>query len=585
MTYPVFVAQLPTRFSRFHNLFFALCVALLLLFGATTSRAQTLERQLNTPEKVSVSIRNRNGRVTVVSSEDLQKAVTLKAESPGASIAEGDVTSVVSGNHVEINVRARREQDRIDLTVRVPTRAKVKVTSDAGAVSVIGNVAAAEVETDTGTIHADVPLDAVRFNFIWQASRPRYLSDMELPKIKEKAGGWFVINGKLGEKKAKKDARVQLEFITQRGVVLFNVEPSRAPSDLRDRPLTEAARAIVRSGNSNLMDAIRQVSPKLFGDYARTLPPPRDAPSLVARRPPGEFATTVSPQLMRVNANVTDRQGRAVSGLSLSDFTIVENGEERNVTEVTPTTAPFNLVLLLDVSGSVEERIDFIRKAARNFLNSTSAQDRIAIISFRDDIQIISNFTTDRRLLSERLDLIDAGGATALYDALAYVLVETLKPLRGERTAVVIMSDGDDNRSFVPFESLIDEVLESGALVYPLYIPSGLIPEASVPAPNVTLDPLRTRYLTLTTRAEQEAKRLATVSGGVYYPIKYLEDLQRAYDDVVAQLRMSYTITYASPLTDARERRIRVRVKRDDVSVRLSPTVGVSNNEGMRMDK
>ena len=55
------------------------------------------------------------------------------------------------------------------------------------------------------------------------------------------------------------------------------------PSDLRERPLTEAARAIVRSGDSQLIDAIRKVSPKMFGDYAKTLPPPRREPTLVER--------------------------------------------------------------------------------------------------------------------------------------------------------------------------------------------------------------------------------------------------------------------------------------------------------------
>ncbi|MBV9958894.1 MAG: VWA domain-containing protein [Acidobacteria bacterium] len=576
MMYPGCPAQLPARASRFRtHLLFALCVSLFLLGGATQTRAQGLYRELKTPDKVSVSIKNRNGRVSVIASDEPEQKVTIGAVSPGATIAETDIKASVSGEHVEIDVRGRKEPDRIDITVRVPPRAKIKVTSDAGAVDVVGNFAFAEVTTDTGTIHADVPLDSVKFNFVWEASRPRFLSDPELPKVKEKAGGWFVINGRVGDKKAKKEARIELEFATQRGVVLFNVDPSRAPSDLRDRALTEAARAIVRSGNSGLMEAIRQVSPKLFGDYARTLPPPQSAPVL-ASRPPGEFATAVAPQLMRVTANVTDRTGRAVGGLKESDFVVVENGEERRVTEVKPTTEPFNLVLLLDVSGSVEEHIDFIRKAARNFLATASAQDRIAIISFRDDIQVISNFTTDRRALSERLDLIEAGGSTALYDALAYVLVDTLKPLRGERTAVVIMSDGDDNRSFVPFESLIDEVLESGALVYPLYIPSELVPEASRPAPQTTLDPLRTRYLTLTTRAEDEGKRLASVSGGVYYPIKRIEDLQRAYDDVVAQLRNSYTITYASNLAESRGRRVRVRARREDVSVRLSPTVNVA---------
>ncbi|HEY0546729.1 MAG TPA: VWA domain-containing protein [Pyrinomonadaceae bacterium] len=581
MIYPCCAAQFSTRFSHFRRKIFpALCVSLVLLAAAASARAQgSLERELKTPDKVSVSIKNRNGRVVVISSDEPQQNVSISAVSPGAAISEADISSVVSGAHVEIDVRGRKEPDRIDLTVRVPGRAKIKVTSDAGAVDVIGNFALAEISTDTGTIHADVPLDSVKFNFVWQASRPRFLSDPELPKVKEKAGGWFVINGKLGDKKAKKDKRIELEFATQRGVVLFNVDPGMAPSDLRDRPLTEAARAVVRSGNSHLMEAIRQVSPKLFGDYARTLPPPQNAPTLVAPRAPGDFATPVAPQLMRVTANVTDRQGRAVAGLNENDFVVIENGEERKIAEVKPATEPFNLVLLLDVSGSVEQHIDFIRKAARNFLSTASAQDRIAIISFRDDIQVISNFTTDRSLLSKRLDLIDAGGSTALYDALAYVLVETLKPLRGERTAVVIMSDGDDNRSFVPFEALIDEVLESGALVYPLYIPSELVPEASVPAPRTTLDPLRTRYLTLTTRAEDEGKRLARVSGGVYYPIKRIEDLQRAYDDVVAQLRMSYTITYNSSLGEVPQRRVRVRAKRDDLSVRLSPTVNVAQPE------
>lgn len=557
---------------------FMLVLSILLLLAGLGQqvRAQSLDRELNTPSKVSISIKSRNGRVVVIASEAQDKKVSLKATSPGIGIDEKDVTSVVSGEHVEIKVRARRDEDRIDVAVQIPERSKVRVECGTGAVDVVGNIADVEVSTETGTLHLDVPLDSVRFNFMWQSSVPRFLSEVELPKVKEKAGGWFVIIGKLGDAKAKKEDRVEVAFTTRRGVLLFNVDPNRVPSDLRERPLTEAARAIMRSGDPGLSEAIRTVSPKLFGDYARTLPPPQSVPSLVAARPPGAFATLVAPQLMRLQANVTDQQGRALGGLKASDFVVIENGVERRVTDVEPSSAPFNLVLLLDVSGSVEERIDFIRKAARNFLGTVSSQDRIAIISFNDDIQVISNFTTDRQLLSAELDKIDAGGSTGYYDALAYVLVDTLKSMRGERTAVVIMSDGDDNRSFVPFESLIDAVLESGALIYPLYVPSGLIPESSVPTPSITVDPLRTRYLTLTTRAEQEGKRLATSSGGVYYPIRRLEDLQRAYDDVVVQLRMSYTITYASTLSDPVERRIRVRTNREGASVRLSPAVGIA---------
>jgi Ca-activated chloride channel family protein len=569
-------AQLPSRFSGFkRKLLLALLLAFTLGGAAATVTAQSLERDLSATEKATVSIRNRNGRVVVTASDE-QKGVSLKAESAGEAVAESDVVSSVKGNLVEIVVRARREQDRIDLTVRVPSRSHVKVLSEAGAIDVIGNLALAEVETNTGTIRTDVPTDAVRLNLLWLASRPRYFSDVELPKVKEKAGGLFEISGTIGNKAAKRDDRVELYFKTARGVVIFNVNPNLVPSDLRERPLTEAVRAIVRSGDSGLIDAVRKVSPRYFGDYAKTLPPLKETPSLVARRPPWLVATSAGGQLMRLNVNVTDRNGRSLAGLKTSDFSVFENGQERQVTDVETASAPFNLVLLLDVSGSVEEHINFIRKAARNFINTVSPRDRVAIISFRDDIQVISDFTTDHALLSERLKDIDAGGATALYDALGYTLVEQLKPLRGERTAVVILSDGDDNKSFVPFDAILDAVIESGALIYPLYVPSELVRESSVPTPEKTIDPLRTRYLTLTTRAEEEGRKLATASGGVYYPITQLDELQRAYDDIVAQLRLSYRITYASNSASARDRRIRVRVNRDGASVRVSPAVEAS---------
>jgi VWFA-related protein len=548
---------------------------LLLLLAAISSPAfaQGFKKEIEAPEKVNLSVKNIDGRVSVIASEEQQKKVTIDARSTGLPIETEDIKVETKGSEINIEVRARGEKDRIDLTVTIPIRSKVNVEGQAGAVDVIGSVESAKVSTDTGTIHADVPLDAVKFNFFWEASKPRYMSDVELPPIKEKAGGTYKLSGRLGEEKPDKEQLVALDFRTQRGVVLLNIDPERAPADLRERPLTEAARAIVRSGDSELVAAIRKVSPKMFGDYSKTLPPPEKEPELVRRAPPGKLVSAVAPQLMRFTASVTDRNGRAIGGMRESDFTVWENGVERRVTNVTPANEPFNLVLLLDVSGSVEERMDFIRKAARDFLRTTSPQDRISIISFRDDIQIISDFSTDRQMLSKKLDEIDAGGGTALYDALGYVLSEPLKRLRGERTAIVVMSDGDDNKSFLPFPAILEALLESGALVYPLYVPSGLIPESSVPKPEITIDPLRTRYLTLTTRADDEGRKLAAASGGIYYPIRRLEDLQKAYDDVVAQLRSAYTITYASNSVSSAAPRVRVRTNRDGASVRLSPVV------------
>jgi VWFA-related protein len=538
--------------------------------------AQSYKQEFEAPEKVSLSVKNLDGRVSVVASEEQQKKITVEAKSAGLAVDPADVKVESKGANIHIDVRPRGEKDRIDLMVTIPTRSKVEIEGQAGAVDVVGSFESVSVKTDTGTIHADVPLEALKFNFTWEASKPRYMSDVELPPIKEKAGGAYKLSGRLGEKDVDKELLVALDFRTQRGVVLLNIDPERAPADLRERPLTEAARAIVRSGDSQLVEAIRKVSPKMFGDFAKTLPPPDKEPALVRRAPPGRIVSSVAPQLMRFTASVTDRNGRAIGGMRESDFTVWENGIERRVTNVAPANEPFNLVLLLDVSGSVEERMDFIRKAARDFLRTTSPQDRISIISFRDDIQVISDFSTDRQMLSRKLDEIDAGGGTALYDALGYILSEPLRRLRGERTAIVVMSDGDDNKSFLPFPAILEALLESGALVYPLYVPSGLIPETSVPKPEVTIDPLRTRYLTLTTRADDEGRKLAAASGGVYYPIRRIEDLQKAYDDIVTQLRSAYTITYASNSVSSSPR-VRVRTNRDGASVRLSPVVELNN--------
>jgi hypothetical protein len=295
---------------------FALLSAIILLVGSgSTVQAQSFQRELDTPETVSITVKNRNGRVTVIAAEEQLKKVTIEASSSGVAVDPGDLLIEAKGASIGIEVRDRAEKDRIDVVARIPVRSKVKVESESGAIDVVGNLELAEVQTDTGTIHADVPLEALQFKFLWEASKPRFLSDVELPEVKEKRGGVFSISGKLGEKKPTKEERVRLDFLTQRGVVLLNVEPSMVPSDLRERPLTEAARAIVRSGDRELLESIRKVSPRLFGDYAKTLPPIEKEPSLVARAAPGQVVTVIAPQLMRVNASVTDRNGRAVGGM------------------------------------------------------------------------------------------------------------------------------------------------------------------------------------------------------------------------------------------------------------------------------
>lgn len=603
---------------KFYSLFF------LFFAFVFTINGQIIERDFPLKLGASVSIENLYGRVSIAAQESEETTETrafVKIES-AKELKDSEVVTKNEDGKLEIVVKPQDFKTRIDLIVKIPVRSKVSVTTRDGEVAVAGNLEKINITTDTGTISTDVPTDDLRYDLTWTRSRPRFLSDIQLEEVKEKAAGKFGINGKFGEtqkERAKRlqkegkiavknddeaadsdkadaeketknerriretlaEKRVELNLTTGRGIVLLNVPPGEVPADLSERKLTEAAKSIVRSGDSVLSEAIRRASPKFFAEYARTLPPRRTSPTLALNQ---QQRISNSSRVKQVIARVMDANNRSLGGLQKEDFTVTEGGTEREIISVRQTNAPFNLVLLLDVSGSVDNYVNFLRKAARQFLDTTSPNDKVSIIIFSEDVKQISTFTTDKSALSESLDTFDAGGATAYYDALAYTLVDTLRPLKGERTAIIALTDGDDNRSFLPFESLLGSIQESGALIYPLYVPSSLAAASSSFNPETTADPLRNRYLGLTSKAEAEGAKLAQVSGGVYYPIQRLGDLQKAYDDIVEQLRTAYTITFRSDGVDTGNTaspRLRIKTNRENTVVTTGQVFNVSSQSNL----
>ncbi|MEQ1642244.1 MAG: VWA domain-containing protein [Pyrinomonadaceae bacterium] len=544
----------------------------------------------------SFHVVNKYGRVAVKAEPAIEGRISLARVSAESSL--GVTESEIKVANGVITVVAADRKKRIDLIITVPERSTLKIETSAGAIDVSGNIAVVDARSDTGTIAADIPPNDVTYFFQWTESRPRVLADFEISPAKEKTAGRFEIKGRHAEtddvksKKAKdktddepvldvipknspdatpenqKPKTVNLAFTTARGIILLNVPPNEVMSDLRERPLTNAAKAIIRSGDSLLMEAIRRASPKYFGDYARTLPPLRLEPAFAGKsdrleNPNGGTKTAV--------VRVTDLQNRSIAGLTAKDFEVTENGTARDIISIEPSTAPFNLVLLLDVSGSVENYVNFIRKAARSFVDTVGREDRVSIVIFNDDVKQLSRFTTDKGKLSESLDTFDAGGGTAYYDALAYTISDTLRPLKGERTAIVILTDGDDNRSFLAFDSLAGSIQESGALIYPLYVPSGLI---ALAATGGDIDPLRKKYMSLTAKSEGEGDKLAKISGGVYYPITQIGQIQKAYDDIVVQLRTAYNITFRSdaitPNGNGASPKLKIRTRRENAFTAIS---------------
>jgi VWFA-related protein len=583
-------------------------ILLVIILFSLGCLAQDLERELALKAGGTVEIVNHYGRVSAkaeASSDEQPLSGLMTAKLP-AGVPTSSVKSTGGAGHVVITVDPDDMKQRIDVVLILPERTAIKVKTLSGAVEIAGNFASIDVTTDTGTVAVDVPDEDLKYQFIWTESKPRYLADFEIAEVKEKSAGRFEIKGrrrsgevksekgkvkseeadpedkiensqsdrKRSRSKDRKSSVVSLQFTTARGIILLNVPPNEVMSDLRERPLTNAAKAIIRSGDSLLMEAIRRASPKFFGDYARTLPPFQKRPSLVVRSGrSGESGNNLKTALVRV----TDMDNRAITGLAAADFEVLENGKPRQILSVEPSTAPFNLVLLLDVSGSVENYVDFIRKAARNFVETVDKNDRVSIVIFNEDVKVLSKFTTDKGKLSESLDTFDAGGGTAYYDALAYAIADTLRPLKGERTAIVILTDGDDNRSFLAFDSVLGSIQESGALIYPLYVPSGLIAAAAA-NPNSDIDPMRAKYMSLTAKSEGEGERLAKVSGGVYYPIMQISQIQKAYEDIAVQLRSAYNITFRSEIAGGNASRLKIKAKRENTFATVTSVATADQN-------
>lgn len=263
---------------------YSLIGILFILFSVFTAAAQSFQREMNLRSGGTVEIKNLYGRVDVKTHEENENTLTISAIS-NASMADGDIKNETTGGKIKIEVSPSDLSKRIDLTVTLPAYSQVKVETREGEVRLSGSMTQADVKTDTGTIAADIPLENVQYNFLWTASRPRFMSEKELEKVREISGGRFILRGKLEENTAganqpknseeadgensepdknapkttktdKKNNRIRLNFTTARGIVLLNVNPTEVPTNLVERPLTEAARAIIRSGDTLLTEAI-----------------------------------------------------------------------------------------------------------------------------------------------------------------------------------------------------------------------------------------------------------------------------------------------------------------------------------------
>src|SRR5215217_7063894 len=256
--------------------------------------------------------------------------------------------------------------------------------------------------------------------------------------------------------------------------------------------------------------------------------------------------------------------------LDPKDFLILEDGVPQEITFFAAADTPFDLVLLLDLSGSNSKNLKMIRNSAKRFVDAARDVDRIALVTFTDQPALYSSFSLDRKKLKKTIDeMDDAIGGTNFWDSMDYVLSHLIPQGSGlRRSAIVVMTDGIDNAlpdvpgpgSRVPFEVLLTTIRNSESIVFPIYLDTE---EENVKRYHVP----RTAYET----AREQLGQIANACGTPMYRAARLSDLDSVYAQVVRDLSTVYSIGYrpTNKSLDGKWRNVEVLlIKRSDLFAR-----------------
>lgn len=252
----------------------------------------------------------------------------------------------------------------------------------------------------------------------------------------------------------------------------------------------------------------------------------------------------IDTDLVNLNVGVASRKPLLGAGhLEQKDFAVFENGAPQEILFFASEDAPFDLVLLLDLSGSTADKIGLIRKSAKRFVDAARPADRIAILTFTANIQVVAKLTTDHEALKKSIDDIDKpSGGTNFWDALRFVLEHIVGQSRVEnrRSAVVVMTDGVDNAlpdvagmgSLTRFEDLLQIARRSDTIVLPIYL--------DTEKEEYQKSSLKDAYAL----ARQQLAMLAAESGNEIYRASKVKDLEGVYQQVIRDLSTVYSIGY-----------------------------------------
>lgn len=263
------------------------------------------------------------------------------------------------------------------------------------------------------------------------------------------------------------------------------------------------------------------------------------------RTMPGGGSDSVSVTRVQLYPVVTDASGNHVTDLAANDFQLFEDGRPVPILHFSGRPGSLNLSLLLDVSGSMGDKLALVQAAASEFIGQFGPDEPIGVYAFNEALRVASAPTTDHDVLERSIGALEAGGSTALFDALVQVIGD-LGESSG-RKVIFVFSDGKDERSINSLAQAIDAAHRSDVVIYTV---------ATIHEDDAD-------------RYRRDLKQLADSSGGQSFLVRKLGELSSVFERVTTDLRAQYVLSFVPGPGPAGVRKLQLKVRIPDRKVRV----------------
>jgi Ca-activated chloride channel homolog len=265
--------------------------------------------------------------------------------------------------------------------------------------------------------------------------------------------------------------------------------------------------------------------------------------------------------IVRVYVTVTDRDGRLATTLKQDDFEVRDEGKPQPIVLFDNTPQPIRLIVMLDVSGSMEGNLELLRAASDQLFARLSPTDRVRLGTFGADIEISESFTSDPQEMRAALpDHIPSEVPTPLWQAMEEAM-DGFEDTGAERPVILVLSDGQDSgpRGFGRYDysqaGTIDRARRDDVMIYAVGMRS-----RGQRRMQPGIGPGSLRAMVTDDMPDPGLAKVAEETGGGYTEIRYGEDLGAAFARVVDELHSQYLLGFVPPKRDGKVHDVDVRV-------------------------